>query len=97
MKPMKPIELENGLAKARWTSRLSLCLSLLAFYAAVSEWRTPSLPPFHGRRAWVAELLFAVAGPYGKFVLYLVIAIALAVTARSIWRRAPRIPGDRWF
>jgi hypothetical protein len=94
---MQPIELESGLTKACWAIRLCLCLSLLSLYAAVSEWRSPSLPPFHGRRAWVAELLFEIAGPYGQFLLFLAIAIAFAATAGLIWRHAPRVPGDRWF
>lgn len=94
---MKPVELENGLAKSKLAVRLCLLIALLSTGAAVNEWISPTLPPFHGRRAWLKELLFTVAGPYGQFLLFLGIAAVSVMAARLFWRHAPRVPSDRWF
>lgn len=94
---MKPVELENGLVQSRWAIRACLLVALLAFGVAVAEWNSPSLPPFHGRIAWLAELLFAVAGPHGQFLVCVAVVIAAVAAARSFWRHAPRVPGDRWL
>lgn len=94
---MKPVELKNGLTTSKWAVRLCLFISVLATGAAVMEWISPTLPPFSGRRAWARELLFTVAGSYGQFLFFLGIAIVSLAAARSFWRHAPRVPGDRWY
>jgi hypothetical protein len=63
----------------------------------VKELLSPSMPPFTGRRVWFANLVFAIAGPYGFLLVWLIVAVAFLAAARSIWRHAPRLPGDRWL
>ena len=92
---MKPIRLHSAIEEGRWLVRALAMLSLTALGMAIYEHLTPSTPPFRWRLSWLAELAFAVAGSTGLFVLWLIAALALAVTARSIWRHTPQKPGDR--
>lgn len=94
---MKPIHLTTGAKEARWFVRFLAGLALFATVAALSEWITPSAPPFKGRLAWVIEGVFALVGTAGLVGLWLLVAVALAVTARFVWRHTARLPGDRWL
>ncbi|MBK8525148.1 MAG: hypothetical protein IPL58_14600 [Betaproteobacteria bacterium] len=94
---MKPVEIKTGAQETRWFVRLLAGLALLTVIGAVREWAEPSLPPFKGRLAWIAELAFALAGSYGIIVLWLFAAIALVLSAKFVWRHTPRVPTDKWL
>ena len=54
-------------------------------------------PPFKGRLAWFVEAVFAITGSTGLVVLWMLVAVALAATARFIWRHTAKVPTDRWL
>ena len=94
---MKPIRIRSGAEETRWFVRLLAGLSVLAIGGAFVELLTPSAPPFRGRYAWIIQAIFALTGSPGLVVLWLLLAVALAVTASFIWRRTAKAPTDRWL
>ena len=94
---MKPSRIRSGAEETRWFVRLLVGVSVLAIGGAVFEWLKPSAPPFKGRLAWFVEAVFVITGSTGLVVLWLLAAVALAATARFIWRHAAKVPTDRWL
>jgi len=94
---MKPSRIRSGAEETRWFVRLLVGVSVLAIGGAVFEWLKPSAPPFKGRLAWFVEAVFAITGSTGLVVLWLLAAVALAATARFIWRHTAKVPTDRWL
>lgn len=94
---MKSVRLYSGADGTRWVVRLLAVLAGLCVLAAASEVFNPSSPPFKGRMAWVAELVFSAFGEWGLAALWLLQAAALSLTAMFVWRHTPKLPSDRWF
>jgi hypothetical protein len=94
---MKQVRIHAGVQEARWLVRLLVGLALLAIGSAIHEWRDPSAPPFKGRLAWFGEATFALAGSTGLVLLWLLLAVAMLVTARFVWRHTAKAPSDRWL
>ena len=94
---MKPVRIRSGAEETRWVVRVLAGLSVLAIGGALSEWLTPSNPPFRGRLAWIIEAVFALSGSLGLVVLWLLLAGALAIIASFIWRHTAKAPADRWL
>ena len=94
---MNPITLRTGAKETRWFVRVLAGFALFAICGAINEWLNPSAPPFKGRLSWVISVVFTLAGPTGLVALWLFGALALAFTARFIWRHTPRVPTDRWL
>lgn len=94
---MKPIRIRSGAEETRWFVRFLAGLSVLAIGGAVIEHLTPSAPPFRGRLAWIIEAIFTLTGSPGLIVLWLLLAVALAVAASFIWRHTARYPPTGGF
>jgi len=94
---VKPIPIRTGAAETKWFVRLLVLLSILALFQAVDAGVHPASPPFQGRWRWFSEALFQIAGPAGLVAPWLVLAFGLALAARMVWRRTPKVPSDRWL
>ncbi len=94
---MNPVRIHSGAQETRWFVRVFVGLALLAIGSAVHEWFAPSSPPFKGRLAWFGESAFALAGSAGLVFLWLLLAVAMLVTARFVWRHTAKVPSDRWL
>lgn len=94
---MKPIELKGGLTSTRWSVKVALGIAVLAFVLTALELKSPTMPPFGGRNAWFSELLFALAGVYGRPLLFFIFGLTCLRTALWFWRHASRVPSDRWW
>lgn len=94
---MKPVLIRSGLQETLWFVRVLAALALLAIGGAVREWLTPATPPFRGRWAWFIEAVFSLAGSTGLLLLWVLLAVALAATARFVWRHTSRAPADSWL
>lgn len=94
---MKFTHLRAGVEETRWLVRLLAGLAIFVTGGAINEWLTPSAPPFKGRLAWVIEGVFALAGTVGLVGLWMLAAVALAATARFVWRHTDKLPTDRWL
>ena len=94
---MKSVRLYAGADSTRWAVRLLAVLAGLCVFAAASAVFNLSPPAFKGRMAWAAELVFSAFGEWGLAALWLLLAAALSLTARLVWRHTPKLPSDRWF
>jgi hypothetical protein len=94
---MKRVQIFTGAEGSRWFVRTCVAFVVAALYLAVNEWLRPSAPPFTGRLAWIAELVYVMAGPNGLVLLWLLAALALLAIARFVWRHTPKLPTDSWL
>lgn len=96
---MKPILIRSALEEGRLFSRVLAAASVLAFVLAISQWISPTPPPYGSRRGWewVRTLLWAWTGPWGQVIFCATVAVMLALGARWVWRHTPKRPSDRWL
>lgn len=81
----------------RRSVRICVLLALGLTLLAVSEFFETAPRVFKGRSAAVSEFLFNQFGATGLAARWLAPALLLLLFARSVWRRANRIPSDRWY
>lgn len=94
---MKPVNIRTGVKETQWFVRTLVGAALLAVCGAAYESLRPSTPPFKGRLSWLIELVFAVAGSTGLILLWMLLALGLALTARFVWRHTAKLPSDSWL
>jgi hypothetical protein len=94
---MEPIHIHSEIRSVRWVVRILAILSVLAFSGAVVHYLQPSVPPFRGRLAWIVEAVFSLMGSAGMVLLWSLLGVALAASARFIWRHTAKTPADRLF
>lgn len=94
---MNPIPIRNGLQQARWLVSLLAVLAGVVLCIAVHELIVPSSPPFKGRLSWLGEMVFHLAGSPGLAFMWLLLAAALLLVARFVWRHTPKKPSDGWL
>jgi type IV secretory pathway VirB2 component (pilin) len=89
--------LHDPLRLSQWTVRISLTLSAVAIALAIRAALNPAAPSGRGLSGLMLSLLAVVAGPYAGAVMWAAIAGLPLNFARLVWRRAPRVPSDRWW
>lgn len=94
---MKPIRIRTSIQESRLAIRIVLALAILTLCVAVHELIVPSSPPFKGRLAWIGEIAFWIAGSWGLVAIWLLLATALLLLARFIWRHTPKLTSDKWL
>jgi hypothetical protein len=94
---MKPVNIRTGAKETRWFVRALVGTAFLAVGGAAHEWLSPSAPPFKGRLSWFTELVFTTAGSTGLILLWMLLALGLALTARFVWRHTAKLPSDSWL
>jgi type IV secretory pathway VirB2 component (pilin) len=90
--------LHDPLRLSQWTVRISLTLSAVVIALAIRAALNPApKPSARGLSGLMLSLLAVVAGPYASAVMWAAIAGLLLNFARLVWRRAPRVPSNRWW
>ena len=89
--------ISSSLESGRRFVRLLVLLATVAVAIGAAEWLNPSSPPFRGKFAWVADAALALLGVTGLALLWFVLAAALFLVARSVWRHTPKVPSNRWL
>lgn len=64
--------------------------SFLTGMAVFLEWRSPSIPPFHGKGSSIRQVLFDMAGPSGQLIFWATMTALLAAACVVYLREEKR-------
>ena len=89
--------ISDQLTQTRRAIRVCLLLAGVFVLIGIAELEPTPDRVFGGLGGRLRELLFTQFGPAGLCALWWAQAAALLLFARSLWRHADRVPGDRWY
>lgn len=94
---MRPVPLPHPLRTSRRLAWLLLATAWLAAAAGVRHAMAPRHSPFGGVAEALLERADPLGSPLGVAAVHFVLAAALLLACRAVWRRAPKRPCDRLF